>query len=389
MSTPRLGMPSGTSRTVLSRAALAALLAPALALSAVPASAGGQARPDDGSPTGPTTVATGLNNPRQLSFASNGDLYIAESGAPGEPTGPCVTSEEFGEQCLNDSGSITRLKRNGTQSRVLTGLPAIFSESESVGPSDVYLAGNRVVISFGLGGTTERRAQFGPDAARMGTITSISLHAPHQQRLLIDVAAHENSDPDGQGVDSNPVDVETYRGTVYTTDAGGNTVVREGRRGSETAAVLPGSMAEAPPFMGLPPGAMIPVQSVPTATAMGPDRALYVSELNGFPFPVGGSTIWKLSSRGEATAYATGLTNVTDLAWDGADLYAVQLTDTGLLAGDMIGSVVRVDPDGTHEDVSGPLFAPYGIAIRGDHAYVTTCSVCAGGGEVVTIDLDD
>jgi hypothetical protein len=37
--------------------------------------------------------------------------------------------------------------------------------------------------------------------------------------------------------------------------------------------------------------------------------------------------------------------------------------------------------------VAGGLFAPYGVAIRGQDAYVTTGSVVAGGGEVVRIHL--
>jgi hypothetical protein len=67
----------------------------------------------------------------------------------------------------------------------------------------------------------------------------------------------------------------------------------------------------------------------------------------------------------------------------------VQIADAGLLNGP-IGSLVKVDPKkGEHETVAGGLFAPYGVAIRKDHAYVTTGSVLPGGGEVVKIDLDD
>ena len=57
-----------------------------------------------------------------------------------------------------------------------------------------------------------------------------------------------------------------------------------------TVAVFPDRLALAPPFLGLPPGTQIPMQAVPTAVAEGPDGALYVSQLTGFPFPVGGST---------------------------------------------------------------------------------------------------
>jgi len=41
-----------------------------------------------------------------------------------------------------------------------------------------------------------------------------------------------------------------------------------------------------------------------------------------------------------------------------------------------------------HETVVGDLFAPYGVAFGNGAAYVTTCAVCTGGGEVIRIPLD-
>ena len=91
--------------------------------------------------------------------------------------------------------------------------------------------------------------------------------------------------------------------------------------------------------------------------------------------------------------YASGLTNVTDLAFDGRTLYAVQLSTEGLLTGP-IGSVVEVKRGGTapadHTIIAGAdgeLFAPYGIAIKGGYAYVTTGSVAKDAGEVLRIRL--
>ena len=42
---------------------------------------------------------------------------------------------------------------------------------------------------------------------------------------------------------------------------------------------------------------------------------------------------------------------------------------------------------GSHKVVTGDLAAPYGVAIRGRDAYVSTCSVCPGGGEVWRVSL--
>jgi sugar lactone lactonase YvrE len=87
--------------------------------------------------------------------------------------------------------------------------------------------------------------------------------------------------------------------------------------------------------------------------------------------------------------YASGLTNLTDLAFapDGS-LYAVEIATEGLLAGP-IGSLVKVTPGGSvHETVAGGLRSPYGVALSSGAAYVTICSVCVGDGEVIRIPLD-
>jgi hypothetical protein len=89
------------------------------------------------------------------------------------------------------------------------------------------------------------------------------------------------------------------------------------------------------------------------------------------------------------TVFASGLTNVTDLAFarDGS-LYAVEIASNGLLE-PPFGSLVKVTPGGSqHETIAGALFAPYGVALTKGAAYVTTCAVCVDGGEVVRIPLD-
>ena len=87
--------------------------------------------------------------------------------------------------------------------------------------------------------------------------------------------------------------------------------------------------------------------------------------------------------------YATGLTNVTDLAWANGKLYAVQLSDVGLLnePGLPSGSLVQVHRGASHTTVMDNLPAPYGVAVRNGSAYVTTCAVCKGGGQVVRFHL--
>ena len=115
----------------------------------------------------------------------------------------------------------------------------------------------------------------------------------------------------------------------------------------------------------------------------GRDGAYYVSQLTGFPFPKGAANIYRVDPRtGRTTIYASGLTNVTDLAFDGRTLYAVQISTEGLLT-ESTGSVVKIRPGGSsHTTVAGDLIAPYGIAISKGNAYVTTSAVAKDAGEV-------
>lgn len=339
------------------------------------------------------TVASGLNNPRHLSFSQPGTLYVAEAGAGG--TGACLPNPEGGDEvCLGMSGSITAIARNGKQSRVVTGLPSLAGPdgSSAAGPMDVSVSGQRTIsIAMGLGSNPAGRASLGPDAAWLGTILSGKLAPNPRLSVFADVVGYEGAhDPDGLGVDSNTSSILRVGSRFLTTDAGGNDLVSFGKHGrASTVAVFPDTMVPVPPFIPAPPGAMMPMQAVPTGVAIGPDGAYYVSQLTGFPFPQGGASIWRVVPGKAPTKFATGFTNVTDLAWAGNKLYVVQMADAGLASGGApMGSLVEVSNHGaTHRTVAAGLFAPYGVAVRGGAAYVTTCSVCAGGGAVQEIPL--
>jgi hypothetical protein len=363
---------------------------------AVPAAVVSAAAPVSAGPAGRhqgpdvQVVATGLDNPRHITFSPTGAMYVAEAGRGGE--GPCSPHPDLGTFCLGFTGAVTRVRDRGPDERVLTDVPSIVNEEgETLGPSDIAFTGShRFVLSVGIGGSDAFRAGFGPDGALLGTLVTGKLrHGGFS--LFADVLANEAvANPDGTDIDSNPVGLLRQGSGYVIADAGGNAVVQVSRRGTfSTVAALPPGSALAPPFLGLPPGTQIPTDAVPTSVVRGPDGAYYVSQLTGFPFEQGDANIWRIVPGQAPTVYASGLTNLTDLAFarDGS-LYAVEIASTGLL-NEPIGALVRITPGSNqHTTVLGDLFAPYGVALRGDVAYVTTCAICAGDGEVIKVSLD-
>ena len=107
---------------------------------------------------------------------------------------------------------------------------------------------------------------------------------------------------------------------------------------------------------------------MPTSVVQGPDGAYYLTQLTGFPFEKGDANIWRVVPGQAPTVYASGLTNLTDLAFaDDGSLYAVQISVEGLLTGP-IGALVRINPGAastkrSREACSLPMASPCGVAL--------------------------
>lgn len=326
-------------------------------------------------------VATGLNNPRHLSFSRTGDLYIAEAGlgSNGDLTAPSTTSPEGGLVYVGLTGSVTRVTPSGDQQRVLDGLPSLAAANGSgaQGPTDVDVQGpQRYAVSIGLG--ADPAARSGLEAAGAGLATLQTGTFASRPRVTADLGAFEaKADPDGDRPDSNPGGLVRTSGGYVVTDAGGNTLLTVSASGRVSVLATFGS---ADPTVK---------DRVPTSVTVGPDGAYYVSELTGGPFATGESRVYRVVPGRAPTVYAEGLTHVTDLAWHDGDLYAVQISDTALFSGPPGGSLVKVDAtNGAHETVLARLAFPYGVAFAGDDAYLTVGSVSPGDGTVLKVDLD-
>jgi hypothetical protein len=339
-------------------------------------------------------IASHLDNPRGLAVGSNGALYVAEAGQGG--SGRCIPGPEgSGEVCYGATGAVTRIWR-GRQARIATGLPSLAGSDGgfAVGPHDVSLWGSSVYTIVGLAANPARRSALGPAGADFGQL--VTLAARGRWRTIADVAAYETAaNPDRGALDSNPYAVLALPNKWIVVDAGANALLQVAPNGSiKTLAVFPTRMVPAPPMPGRPDAAQaIPMQSVPNSVVRGPDGAYYVGELTGFPFPVGGARVYRVVPGKAPKIYATGFTNIIDLAFacDGS-LYVLEITAKGLLqaggpGGDPTGALIRVARNGTQTTVvSQGLVMPTSVAIGPDGGiYVSNFGVFAEKGQVVRV----
>ena len=227
-------------------------------------------------------AADGLDAPRGLHPLPNGGLLIAEGG-----------------------GRISELASDGELRVIIDSLPSARGHLEGgeyvAGPSAVALYDGAYYFVVG-----EFRDKGFREAYRY-------VPGGIPERLT-------GQDPTGlqpPNLLTNPYDLAVESdGSLLVSDAGINAVLRVSPDGALR------KYAEIASPAGVdPPG----IDSVPTGIARGPDGALYVGTLTGYPYPNGAASVRRMEDlngdgdamdAGETTTYASGFTTITDIAFD-------------------------------------------------------------------------
>ncbi|MDB9376148.1 ScyD/ScyE family protein [Nodularia sphaerocarpa] len=312
-----------------------------------------------------SVIADGLDNARGVTVASDGSIYVTETGVGGD--GGCIPSPsvQFAALCSGNTAAITRIK-DGKQERIFTNLPSLAlkdSGIEGAGPQDIKFdsQGNAYLV-YGFAGNPVNRDTVFNDST-FGQLYKIDLDTGSLTSLA-DLAQFELlNNPDQGDVISNPYALAIQGDTAYVVDAGANTLISVALDGSGITDVVPffsrlfqnAVFPELPPGQELPPGVElnaplneIPLQSVPTGVAIGLDGARYVSEFSGFPFPEGGARVYRIGNDGVPTIFADGFTQIADLEFDqDGNLLVLQYADKPAWQNDFAASLYRVAPDGT------------------------------------------
>jgi hypothetical protein len=345
-----------------------------------------------------SVVRSGLNAPRHLTLTRDG-LWVAEAGAGGPAgTSNCVTGPATGgtgttRYCVGLTGAVALIRSGHVV--VSVGLPSVIQEStkEVAGPSAVAFGNGRAAVTMqdvlvnSQGGNALPKPAgnlFGQLLIRSGrAVTAVNLAAfaaAHPQ-----TASSLGTEPGEKAYDSDPYDVAAYHGGWVVADAAANSLLQVSPSGQvRLLARFPAVSEQAPPGVFGPGPVTVKAQAVPTAVAVGPDGALYVSLLRGVPSDPGTAYIYRVVPGHQPSIWARGLTAVTAIAFDRQGrLLATEYSTGGLLAPPTVpGALVRISSNGqtvTKLPVPG-LFQLTGVAVGPNGAvYVSNY-----GGSVAT-----
>ncbi len=296
-----------------------------------------------------TPIAADLSAPRGLSTAPNGDLLVAEQGA----------------------GQILQIEDTG---RVTVLVDGIVGATTGAGPEGIEPAG--VSAARYIDGTLFYiTGEFDADGEE-GFQTLYRLD-PDGPVAVVDLFAYEQANNTDGELDpeellSNPYDlIANPGGGVLVSDAGANAVLHVHDAGTvmpfAVFAQRPNPLPFGPPLM----------DQVLTGMTIGPDGAVYVATLTGFPFPSGEARVYRMEDAngdgdaqdaGETTVFASGLTTATDLAFDSDGSLLVTQFSNDMLE-EAPGALVRVR-DGVLTQVA-TLVSPTAVHTRGGRLFVS------------------
>lgn len=311
-------------------------------------------------------LISGLNEPRDVALAGNGDIYVIEAGTPFNTTGLTPITTDTGLAYFGNTGSISLLS-GGVISRPVTGLPMLYNPGgdEIVGGHGIAVSGTGLTASIGLGGTAANRALGPAGASGLG-----SVYNPYPGGQT-DVASFTVTS-------SNPFHVATTGNRAVFADAGNNSVM----------AIENGVLSR----VGYLPNGTNGAEFVPTGVAFNSGGGIYVGGLSGFPFAPGSASIYLMDS-GLITMFATGFTNIIDIATGPAgNLYVLEYATNGILTGDSTGGLWSLSEDGLSRELimSTGLVHPTGLAAGPDGTlYVTHNGGSAGSGELLAITIPE
>jgi hypothetical protein len=337
---------------------------------------------------------TGLNGPRGMRFGPDGNLYVAEAGTGGTTStaGSCdQVIAPVGPYLGGNTSRVSKIDRKGNRTTVAAGLPStVDAMGDLMGAADVAFLGNTLyVLEAGAGCSHGDSLPNGLYKVNLSN-GSWSLVANLSKFVQNHPVAYPNEpdfEPDGTFFSMTEFNhqlftVEPNHGQVISIDTNGH-----------MQSVLDVSASQ---------GHIVPT----SITAR--DGQFYMGNLNQFPIEPNYARILTLGfwECNEITAPGlgdeggfhslhvlsskAGFTTVTGVAFgpDGL-LYVLEMSDAAGNPSPGAGKVVRVNHNGSIEDVATGLVVPTGMTFGPNgKLYVSNFGAApAGTGQIVEIDI--
>jgi hypothetical protein len=224
---------------------------------------------------------------------------------------------------------------------------------------------------------------------------------------VLDIPGYQQTDPDPNNAADDPAESNPYglashpSGDALVADAANNDLLRVTPAGVATTVAR--FDTEIIPTDHIPgfPVPTIDAEAVPTSVAIGKDGAIYVGELQGFPFRPGTSDIWRIDPEAEGalcslttpdpacTHYLGGFTSIVDITFNekSGKLYVYELAAEGALVFEegfetgVFPPAVLLEVSGKHrrELAAGELSQPGGVVVGKDGKVFVTDGMFTSG----------